>query len=53
MLQSEYLELAIELYDIYSTHDIHHKRLLTAWELEKLKGGPGFLAKIKKERFKE
>ena len=39
MLQSEYLELAIELYDIYSAHNIHHKRWLTARELEKLKGG--------------
>ena len=48
MLQSEYLELAIELYDIYSAHNIHHKKWLTARELEKLKGGPGFLAKIKK-----
>ena len=52
MLQSEYLELAIELYDIYSAHDIHHKRWLTARELEKLKGGPGFLAKIKKMKGK-
>ena len=52
MLQSEYLELAIELYDIYSAHDTHHKKWLTARELEKLKGGPGFLAKIKKMKGK-
>ena len=44
MLQSEYLELA-ELYDIYSEHNIHHKKWLTARELEKLKGGHRFLAK--------
>jgi len=52
MLQSEYLELAIELYDIYSAHDIHHKRWLAARELEKLKGGPGLIAKIKKKKGK-
>ena len=52
MLQSEYLELAIELYDIYSAHDIHHRRWLTARELEKLKGGPGFLAKVKRMKGK-
>ena len=52
MLQSEYLELAIELYNIYSEHKRHHKEWLTARELEKLKGGPGFLAKIKKMKGK-
>ena len=41
MLQSEYLELAKELYDIYSAHNIHHRRWLTARELQRLKGGPG------------
>ena len=48
MLQSEYLELAIELYDIYSEHGIHHKKWLSARELAKLKGGPGLIAKVKR-----
>ena len=50
MLQSEYLELAIELYDIYLAHDKHPKRWLTAIvELEKCKRGPGFMGfKLKK-----
>ena len=52
MLQSEYLDIAIELYDIYSEHDIHHKKWLSARELAKLKGGPGLIAKIKKMKGK-
>ena len=48
MLQSEYLDIAIELYDIYSEHDIHHKKWLSARELAKLKGGPGLIAKVKR-----
>ena len=48
MLQSEYLDIAIELYDIYSEHDIHHKKWLSATELAKLKGGPGLIAKVKR-----
>ena len=48
MLQSEYLEIAIELYDIYSEHGIHHKKWLPARELAKLKGGPGLIAKVKR-----
>ena len=49
MLQSEYLDIAIELYDIYSDNYIHHKKRLTARELAKLKGGPGLIAKVKKK----
>ena len=41
MLQSEYLELAIELYDIYLANDKHPKRWLTVVELQKCKRGPG------------
>ena len=52
MLQSEYLDLAIELYDIYSTHDIHHRRWLTARELQRIKGGPGLIAKVKNKKGK-
>ena len=52
MLQSEYLELAIELYDIYSAHDIHHRRWLTARELQRIKGGPGLIAKVKNKQGK-
>ena len=52
MLQSEYLELAIELYDIYSAHDIHHRRWLTARELQRIKGGPGLIAKVKSKKGK-
>ena len=48
MLQSEYLDIAIELYDIYSEHGIHHKKWLSARELAKLKGGPGLIAKVKR-----
>ena len=52
MLQSEYLELAIELYDIYLANDKHPKRWLTKLELEKCKRGPGLIAKIKKMKGK-
>ena len=52
MLQSEYLDIAIELYNIYSEHDIHHKKWLSARELAKLKGGPGLIAKVKKKKGK-
>ena len=52
MLQSEYLDLAIELYDIYSAHDIHHRRWLTARELQRIKGGPGLIAKVKNKKGK-
>ena len=52
MLQSEYLEIAIELYDIYSAHNIHHRRWLTARELQRLKGGPGLIAKVKNKKGK-
>ena len=52
MLQSEYLELAIELYDIYSDSNIHHKKWLTVKELEKCKRGPGFRSKLKKKKGK-
>ena len=48
MLQSEYLDLAIELYGIYSAHNIHHKKWLSARQLAKLKGGPGLISKVKK-----
>ena len=48
MLQSEYLDLAIELYDIYSANNILHRRWLTVKELEKFKGGPGLISKVKK-----
>ena len=48
MLQSEYLELAIELYDIYLANNKHPKRWLPIVELEKCKRGPGFWAKLKK-----
>ena len=49
MLQSEYLELAIELYDIYLANNKHPKRWLTIVELEKCKRGPGFRAKLKNQ----
>ena len=52
MLQSEYLELAIELYDIYLANDRHPKRWLPIVELEKCKRGPGFRAKLKKKKGK-
>ena len=52
MLQSEYLELAIELYDIYLANNKHPKRWLTIVELEKCKRGPGFRAKLKKMKGK-
>ena len=52
MLQSEYLDIAIKLYDIYSDNDIHHRRWLSARELAKLKGGPGLIAKIKRSKGK-
>ena len=52
MYQTEYLELAIELYDIYSAHDIHHRRWLTARELQRIKGGPGLIAKVKNKKGK-
>ena len=48
MLQSEYLDIAIRLYDIYSDNDIHPRRWLSARELAKLKGGPGLIAKVKR-----
>jgi len=52
MLQSEYLELAIELYDIYLANNKHPKRWLPIVELEKCKRGPGFRAKLKKMKGK-
>ena len=52
MYQTEYLELAIELYSIYSDNKVHHKRWLTIKELEKLKGGPGLIASVKKKKGK-
>ena len=52
MLQSEYLELAIELYDIYSDSNIHHKKWLTVKELEKCKRGPGFVSRVKRMKGK-
>ena len=48
MLQSEYLELATELYDIYLANNKHPKKWLPKLELEKCKRGPGLIAKIKK-----
>ena len=48
MLQSEYLELATELYDIYLANNKHPKRWLSIVELERCKRGPGFRAKVKK-----
>ena len=48
MLQSEYLELAIELYDIYLANNKHPKKWLAKLELEKCKRGPGFMFKVKK-----
>jgi hypothetical protein len=48
MYQTEYLELAIELYGIYSDNKVHHKRWLTIKELEKCKRGPGFIFKVKR-----
>ena len=50
MYQTEYLELAIELYDIYSAHDIHHRKWLTARELHRIQGGPGVIAKVKNKK---
>jgi len=52
MLQSEYLELAIELYDIYIANDKHPKKWLAKLELEKCKRGPGFMFKVKKMKGK-
>tara|TARA_B100000214_G_scaffold291762_1_gene221478 strand:+ start:756 stop:1118 length:363 start_codon:yes stop_codon:yes gene_type:complete len=52
MLQSEYLEMAIELYNIYLDNNKHPKRWLTIVELEKCKRGPGFRAKLKKMKGK-
>ena len=52
MDQSKYLEIAIELYDIYSANDIHHKKWLSARDLAKLKGGPGLIAKVKRSNGK-
>ena len=52
MLQSEYLELAIELYDIYLANNKHPKIWLPIVELEKCKRGPGLIAKIKKKKGK-
>ena len=52
MLQSEYLELAIELYDIYLANDKHPKRWLPIVELEKCKRGPCFMAKLIKMKGK-
>jgi hypothetical protein len=52
MYQTEYLELAKELYDIYLANDKHPKRWLPIVELEKCKRGPGFRAKLKKRKGK-
>ena len=52
MLQSEYLDLAIELYDIYLDNDKHPKRWLTIVELQKCKRGPGLIFKLKKMKGK-
>ena len=52
MLQSEYLELAIELYDIYLANDKHPKKWLPKLELEKCKRGPGLIAKVKSKKGK-
>ena len=52
MLQSEYLNIAIELYDIYLANNILRRRWLTVKELEKFKHGPGLIAKIKKNKGK-
>ena len=52
MLQSEYLELAIELYDIYLANNKHPKKWLAKLELEKCKRGPGFMFKVKKMKGK-
>ena len=52
MLQSEYLELAIELYDIYLSNDKHPKKWLPKLELEKCKRGPGLIAKVKNKKGK-
>ena len=52
MYQTEYLELAKELYDIYSANGKHPKRWLTIMELGKCKRGPGFIFKVKKMKGK-
>ena len=52
MYQTEYLELAIELYDIYLSNDKHPKRWLPRLKLEKCKRGPGFIAKVRKMKGK-
>ena len=52
MLQSEYLELAIELYDIYLDNNKHPKKWLPYIELEKLKKAPGWIARFKKKKGK-
>ena len=52
MYQTEYLETAEKLYEIYKSNDIFPTKWLTARELEKLKGGAGLIAKIKNKKGK-
>ena len=52
MYQTEYLEVAEKLYKIYKSNDIFPTRWLTARQLQKLKGGPGLIAKIKNKKGK-
>ena len=52
MYQTEYLEVAEKLYKIYKSNDIFPTRWLTARQLQKLKGGPGLIAKVKNKKGK-
>ena len=52
MYQTEYLEVAEKLYEIYKSNDVFPTRWLTARQLQKLKGGPGLIAKVKNKKGK-
>ncbi len=52
MSQTEYLETAEKLYEIYKSNNIFPMQWLTVKELEKLKGGPGLIASVKKKKGK-
>ncbi len=52
MYQTEYLETAEKLYKIYESNKIFPVQWLTKLKLEKLKGGPGLIASIKKKKGK-
>ena len=45
-----YKQFAEELYEICIKNDAHPNKWLTARELAKLKGGPGLIAKLKKNK---